>query len=686
MKRENLTRLIESATPEQLRLIARLVLRLSGYADSRITDGPHDGGADLRVQAADGATLPLAVALSIEHDWQKKLREDVIKARHKLAVPRVLFISSRRIPEGTFRPLQVELHDKFGVHVDRLDQQGIADLVMDNRALPELLRALDIDLSSEPQPTNPADRRREAAFAYAFFSPEVRSFREVIREKSLLLALDHMGGTAEISALCSDAARLLGSHIDDAPRLLSDLERLLKQGRVRRVNGSVALSDNEQATLHALRTLRSREEAALRSKLSAHLGALGLQTTDEVLDIALRGLGALMLRHAGAPSALEDIHAQVQRLRRELQAHGLPAGTRGDECLQQLVELARNSPLGDSLATGSLYRTLTNLQRGALLVALDACSIAFVLDASVAIPMLCALFHGHVEQRFFVVAEELYRRANAHGFSIELPRVWLEEMASHLLKARDYQALARAGADDLRLSQNAYVSYYASYRPRGQLGELSQFLTTFGLTEPTARLAAHDFLAARQQIEVAIRRQLVRYGVKIIETPAHPPHMKQADKAWDWARHELNLERRDRRLERHEKQVLAWLGGQAEEAPAHAPLIVTWDRLLRRACPEGAPGGALDPLAVCELLSFVCDDNRPPETARFAGFWLTDLEAEKGALVLDTLVQLEKENLSDARSVQLAREFRTQYIAERHDVSDVSALEQAWRKFREQRR
>ena len=686
MKQEHLVRLIEAATPEQLRQIARLVLRLAGYAASRISDGPYDGGADLRVQASDGSLLPLAIALSVEQKWSKKLREDAVKAKKKLSLSRLLFITSRRIPEGSFRALQVTLQDELGVHVDRYDQQVIVDLVMDGGAIAELLKILDISVEPGPPPKEPSDRRRDAAFAYAFFSPDVRSFREIVREKSLLIALAHAGGTAKVSNLCADTARLLGSSVDDAPRLLLDLERLGKQQRVQRHNGSVGLTAEERSTLDSLRTIREREEASLRAVIAAHLRAAGLPSTDVVVETTLRGLGALMLRHVGAPDGLEDLRAQTRLFRRELHAHGLPDGGRGDLIIQQLLEAAGASPLGKALATGSLYRTLSNLHREALLSALDVRSIALVLDASVAIPMLCSLFRGPVRQRFFVVAHELHRRATLHQFPLQLPAVWLEEMASHLLKARSYRELAESSADDLRLSQNAYVAYFVNECRERKRVEFSKFLASFGLTEALARRAAGDFEGTRRQLEQFLRRQLMNYGISVVETPTKGPYVGQAEKDWDWARHELNMAARDFLLERHDKQVLAWLSCLAMEDPAHAPLVVTWDRLFRRARPEGAPGGALDPLAVCELLSFIAGDETETETARFAGLWLTELEAERGALILDTLVQLERDDLMDADLVQMAQEFRTQYLSERWDISDVAALEKAWGSFRERRR
>lgn len=682
MNRENLTRLLETASPEQLRQIARLVLRLSGYAASRITDGPHDGGSDLRVLGADGAALPLAIALSVEKNWKKKIGEDAARARRKLSLTRLLFISTRRIPEGSFRPLQVKLQADSGVHVDRIDQQGIVDIVWDGHALAELLTSLDISVAPGLQPSDPSDRRRDAAYAYAFFSPEVRSFRETVREKSLILALAHAGGGAKVGDLCSDAARLLGLPVDDAPRLLPDLERLRKQGRLHGHNGSVALTPEDRSTLDALRALRQREEASLRQQVAVLLRGAGLATIDEALESVLRGLGALMLRHVGTASALEDIRAQARTLRRELEAHGLAADSRGDSVLQQLLEVARSSSLGRSLATGSLYRALANLNRDALLSALDARSLAIVLDASVAIPMLCSLYFGEVRQRFFVVAHELHALASRHGFALQLPAVWLEEMAAHLLKARFYGGLAGASASDLRLSENAYVAYFFSnLLQERKSGAFKQFLGKLGLSEAIERRAAGDFVGARRQIEQFLRRQLTHYGISIVETPAKGPQIVQADKDWTWARHELRIDYRDEILEGHDKQVLAWMASVAEDDPTHAPLVVTWDRLLRRARPEGVPGGALDPLAACELLSFVGGDQAPAATPQFAGLWLTEVEVEKGAVILDALVRLEREKMSDADLVQKAEEFRAYYLHEREHSADTHDVETAWRRF-----
>lgn len=645
VQHEQVSNLIDSATPEQLRAIARLALRLVGHPANHITDGPHDGGADIVIENAAGGVLPIVVAVSVAKDWRSKLVDDVQKAQRQLGAERVLFISSRRIPEASFRRVQTKLYQSHNIHVDRLDQQSIADLVMDEAALSELLEIFGLP-GDVDRPTQPLERRRDAIYAYAFFAPAVRSFVDAVRDRSLLIALDQAGGTARRVDLYIDASRLLDMSVSDAASLRGNLDRLLVQGRVHGRNGVVELAERERATLGALRALHQREESALREQLRTHIEAAALSPIDDVLTLLMKGLGMLLARHIGAPQALDSLHARARRLRRELEAYGLPVAAAGDRFVEQAIELARTSELGRSLAMGSVYQALTRFDRGALLRAFDAQSIALVLDASVAIPMLSALFHGSVEQRYFVVAEQLHRSCARAGIGLQLAEVWLEEMASHLLNAREYAGLV--GDEDLRQSRNAYVAYFAAAHRAGRADDFATFLTEFGLTPAIDRRAAVDPVGARRELELFLRRQLAHYGVEVITTPADKRHLDRPEQDWAWACHDLGVEHREPILARHDRRVLAWLAATTEAEPMHAPLIVTWDRVLRHARPESAPGGALDPLAAVELLSFVTGAREPAMTARFAALQLAEAEAEQGSKILDELMRIERSNLSDA--------------------------------------
>ncbi|MFV8753695.1 hypothetical protein ACNOYE_24330 [Nannocystaceae bacterium ST9] len=104
MRHEAIVRHIEAASPEQLRLLARLALELAGYPIPRTTDGPYDGGIDLVVETAAGRAWPMAVAVSVEKNWQSKLRKDVAKARQDPSIKK--FSSSARAgsPRAHFGP------------------------------------------------------------------------------------------------------------------------------------------------------------------------------------------------------------------------------------------------------------------------------------------------------------------------------------------------------------------------------------------------------------------------------------------------------------------------------------------------------------------------------------------------------------------------------------------------------
>lgn len=673
MQFEALCNLIELASPQQLRALARLVLKLQGYDESRITDGPHDGGSDLRLLSSVGKELPLAIQTSVEKDWRKKLKADAATIKAKLKLDRVQFISSRRIPQATFLKVQAELAASPGVTVTPVDQQAIAGLVEDHHALPEVLRIFGLE-TTHSLPNQPADRRKDAAFAYAFFAPEPRSFREAIREQAMIQALSHAGGEAPVEEVCSHTAQLLGAP-QEAQRLRSVFDRLRQSGRIQGRNGTAVLPNEERERLAALRVLRENEESELRRQVSRLLMDARLTPHADAVEAVMTSLGALVLRDTGELHALDLLQNKVRRLRGELRAYGLAQGNKTEALMQALVECARTSPLGRHLATGTLYQALISLDRDGLLRALDARAVSLILDASVAIPMLCAHFHGSVKQRFFLVAEEMYRRATELGFSLVLPEAWLEEMAAHLLMALDYRDLAGADLQSLRMSKNAYVAYYANALSAPSSGDLMAFLATFGLTPRIANQATVDFHGARAQLESSLRRQISHYQIEITPIRYSPRRLQDIQRQWEWTKHDLGEHGRAKILQQHDTQVLAWL---AEKDPRDAPLVVTWDRLLKAMRPEAT----LDPLAVCDLLSFVRGQSMPAEALRYASLLVTETDAERSANILDTLVRLEKDNLSDARLVQKMIEFKEGYLHTRLDASTVGEIQNEWQAFR----
>jgi hypothetical protein len=128
-----------------------------------------------------------------------------------------------------------------------------------------------------------------------------------------------------------------------------------------------------------------------------------------------------------------------------------------------------------------------------------------VLDASVAMPMLCGLAFRSVRSKFGIAAEKLRMLCEEHNFEIVVPSFYLNEMASHGLKAKDfvatYKNLPVEACVALVGSHNAYLSHYE--RMKGLMtaaGEvpptLEEFLGYFGFVPSSSLRTAENRLTS----------------------------------------------------------------------------------------------------------------------------------------------------------------------------------------------
>lgn len=297
--------------------------------------------------------------------------------------------------------------------------------------------------------------------------------------------------------------------------------------------------------------------------------------------------------------------------------------------------------------------------------------------------MLCSLWHGLPSSRhFFRAAMALWDRCVEHQMAPVLPRPYLEEIASHLLAAwRDYQPVI--GADpDLASSENAFVAHFTAlqdtdHRP----GSFEEYLASFGLDRRLA--VARDFYYARDALMGHLEKMFIRYGIMILDYHPSVVARKQAQELLAWRFEDLAAYDRPRVLLQHDEWVLATL---IDEDAAHAAVWVlcTWDRLLRniQGLPLSAP--VVDPLSLADLLGLVVGETTetrlctPPIVALALG---TEAQ-ERGARVLDILVKLEREQLSDARVSDQILKFKREYVQRlRQDVRGAQ-VRHAWDQWR----
>lgn len=145
--------------------------------------------------------------------------------------------------------------------------------------------------------------------------------------------------------------------------------------------------------------------------------------------------------------------------------------------------------------------------------------------------------------------------------------------------------------------------------------------------------------------------------------------------------HHLREDRPDI-LFKHDSHVLASMkmrGGRENKAQ----LFVTWDRCMQLACQgihELVLG--LDPLNAAELFELAADMGEHGPDIEFI-MHLGDVEVSLASRVWDVIIEVEQDDLSDARLLARAKEFRDDFLArQQSDAVRTRQIVDAWRQWK----
>ncbi|AUX28389.1 MULTISPECIES: hypothetical protein [Sorangium] len=695
MRLEGLTSFVEALDPTSLREVARHCLRARGFEPS-LSDGPNDGGVDFLLYLVGNLRAPMAVQVSTEKRWSAKLLEDAQKAS-KLGISDLLFVSSRRIPNTDFQGISDRILGSSGVRVQKMDQQDIAGLALDKGFHEKILAAHGIHLQrSETASLLPPDLRRDVAYACAFFSSDAREFRKTAVTEAIFMALVKGGGKLDRDALIDQVSVSLGLSENQRALVQSAIDRLLQEGRLHGKNGKVRIEERELASRQAMQSIQQANAEALRRDIEEVLAQYGKkgQSRDVAVEAIGNDLGALLMATASGMSAevditrhqdrmMDGVRTRLGRLESTLASLGIPAENR-KPLLQELAHRASSSSFGKQLVAGELMIHLLDLQTSHLVRALQGRdTIEVVLDTPVSMPMLCNLLYGPASQELFVASQHLYDQMLAHRIRALVPRVYLEEIASHLIEAyRNYQEIIDLDPD-LRASENAFVAHYVSIRiaDSNAVGSFSEYLRDFGLNEALAR---GDFYVARDTLMRRLEATLGQYHLRCVDLPTDKSSRRWAEDTISFLQRDGDLKGRSRVVIDHDAATLAWLSGREADARV-AYVFCTWDRLhfeVRRQ--RETTWDVLNPVALGDLLSLAANDEHE---LRLASPWVlamqfSDADAMKGAEVWDKIARLEKDNLKDARLRAEARKFKDTWLEENARDPRTRSMQDAWERWK----
>jgi hypothetical protein len=222
----------------------------------------------------------------------------------------------------------------------------------------------------------------------------------------------------------------------------------------------------------------------------------------------------LLAEPEGSPLGIDNLTSVHERLRARarsidslLENLGVTDSEKRAELLAELAAAAESSGLARSLLAGEIVLGLLGLEGTHLMSAVSGGPAPrVVLDASVAIPLLCARLYEPFDLGLFLAAERLSRQLQAHELPVVLPRDYLEEVASHLVNAyRDYTPILDMPDPDLVACRNAFVAMYVALRQhRVKAPSFASFVQSLGCERPTEP----DFHRAR---DAAARRRLLAH-------------------------------------------------------------------------------------------------------------------------------------------------------------------------------
>ena len=659
-----------------------------------LKDGWNDGGSDFAVGALGPNPLPLGIQVTVQRaNWESKIKSDARRAKAELGIQDLIYMTSRRIAQADFVDVAEELWGTDGIRVRSIDSQAIASFLFAEAASAIVLRALGISQAARrPDPVERPDLNEDAAYAFIFFGSASSKFRRSVVEQSILsyLTRDDSDRSREATITTVAAAlHLVGDQID---QVSSSIDRLQQDGRLSMQSGELSVSQALVEGFATMRVLRENQWRALGRTVDDYLtssaGLAGRQL--EIASAAvLESAGALIM---GAASAAGDAigfseEAGPLRIRLRRRMRALAASLTAarvserdlDRHLRELARLVSNSDIGRILMAGELFVAMTSLETREFERAFGSPGgLELVLDASVAIPLLAGLMFEPAEPRFSASSLRIYELAQARGIPVVLPRVYLEEAASHLLQAFDRYRPLVGRDEDLRFSTNAFVAHYADLSRRGAIMMgFRGYVDSMGFV-PRQK----TFTARRDQAMARMLPHFRRYGIEIRDfEPNDGATLQLAQEAVTFTAHERRLHRSGRLLE-HDARTIAYLMSY-EATDDMARIFCTWDQLhlsLRSA--EGrAHWQALDPAMLRDVL--ILTRSGPDADAElFAtidlAVELSEEEGERGAAVLDALVRFEGEGFHDAELLRLATEFKMAYMQALRDDAAPDDLATAW--------
>ncbi len=633
-------------------------------------DGKGDGGSDLRVFSDSKSQRTISIQKTVQDSqWAKKAFDDASKAKGQLNACRYFFLTSRAHESTSLRAVENRVWSELGMPAVCLGATEIAGVIFEQHLLGKFADAIGLPLNVTG--SDRPDHSEMLLHAYVALGSDRSDLRNEVYDDSLLLALHDANSAMTRDAVSRNASQFLGGGTAVEERLERRIDSLLAKRLVEsRDKSTIELSEETKLRLRAADGVYIKELQQLASAQSQILKDVGGvewdQTQCESAAILLsrwfmrRQLAAAEhmsapLSRLGLSQSLGDPEVELNQLIRDAGVKATLVATVVDE----FVTLASGMPIIKKLTRAVTYVATEGqdlLKASRFLGAASWSEVVTTLDASVAIPYICASLFAPTKGRFSYGANECIFLLKKAGGHLVIPSVYINEVSSHLLRALNYPE-APEFSDPLEHSRNGFVAHYFQLKAAGKdvPGTIREFVGQFSQAALRPRANPQETVRA---IMAEVQPLLANYGVSFDDISKVPQHFRnEIEQVYSFKLNELKRVKPQLLVE-HDVKVLSHLRRVLSERN-EIRMCLSWDAIMIAVGRElGNCGWVVSPHEAADVIQsrLRISDTKLTAIAHSLAR-VRERPSEMGAHIMDRVVQLAGEQMQDWQFRQRLRTF-----------------------------
>lgn len=553
-------------------------------------DSSYDGGSDWLIFKDEGGAHTIAVQDTVQaKDWEKKAKIDAQKAVANGAT-RFFFITPKSISRLTFAQLEGGITSTCRVPCTCLGAKEISELIVSASLVTDFLDAIDAPLATGVAAR--IDKQEIYLHAYVAMGQDSDNLKNTVYEDSILITL-HNEGPLIRDVLLEKTIDLLACDQSRSSQILRRIDSLLTKGKLIMIHDkNLSLAPNAQKDLENAERIYLKEFISLvgaQTSLmeSEHNISWSLADGQKASVLLAKVLIEQQLESAKsaklkmtAMGLFKNLNQSLQKLRDFISNSGVPREKLDDTIKEMLIQ-AQDLPIVKKLSRAAIFVALEGADAisGAKAIGAPRWSdVSVMLDASVAIPYLCSRLFQPSEGRFSSSNHKAIETLHKLSVNVCIPFFYINECASHLLRARTYDNLDDY-AEQLQYSQNAFVAHYYQLKNSGLSvpSNLFDYLASFSSSCKESK--SMNLAVQIRKVMTELQPLFHEYSVEFEEIPRIPQHYTR-DIEVEYSYYLKELKRsKNFKLLNHDVLAMSHLKKQIAEKYEHWVLL-TWDRAM----------------------------------------------------------------------------------------------------------